>query len=276
MPRTSYYRKRPGYRAHIASLYSVVRPFMEPAPLDQGVPDVLGLRAEGLSAEQIGTARALLAELGDLIRAGLGVVSLPTAPPDFFALGAEMPSSRFSGSPRLRYHLKPKGRPRKIVARQRRVDQADVDVWMRDRAVSAFSQGEPALKEASIVAECMAAIGASRDKARAAFSRLPLALRRQRGQHDRWVPHQAPDPDVQGYATCIGGRRPRWRPIIAQQLASVTSLTADDVIPYRADVRNEYPVRPRRPCRAITMATPIRCGAGCRSACARCFETRPR
>jgi hypothetical protein len=164
MPRTSYYRKRPGYRAYITSLYSVVRPFMEPAPLDQGVPDVLGLRAEGLSAEQIGTARALLAELGDLIRAGLGVVSLPTAPPDFFALGAEMPSSRFSGSPRLRYHLKPKGRPRKTVARQRWVDQADVDVWMRDRAVFAFSQGERLLKQASIVAECIAAIGASREK----------------------------------------------------------------------------------------------------------------
>lgn len=35
MPRTRYYRKRPGHRAYIDSLWQALRPFMEPA-IDEG------------------------------------------------------------------------------------------------------------------------------------------------------------------------------------------------------------------------------------------------
>ena len=160
---------------------------MEPASLGPGEPDVAGLRSDGLSAERIETLRGSLAELGDLFRAGLGGKPLPTSPPDFFAIGAEMPASRFSGSPMLRHHLKPKGRPRKAAASPRRSQQQDVDTWMLGRATSAFEHGEPALKEGSVVPECMTAMNASRAQARVAFSRLPRELRRQRGQHDRWT-----------------------------------------------------------------------------------------
>jgi hypothetical protein len=196
MPRTRYPRKRLGYRNYVASLWQLLAPFMEPSSLDQGGPDVSGLRADGLSAEQIETLMGLLAELGDQFRAGLGIARLPSDPPDFFAIGALMPAWGFSGSSRLRGHLKAKGRPRKIATRPLRPEQATVDTWMLGRAAVAFGQGELALKEASIVMECMAAVGASRTQARVAFSRVPREFRRQRGQHDRWAPHRALDPSA--------------------------------------------------------------------------------
>jgi hypothetical protein len=196
MPRTRSYRKRPGYRAWIASLWLGLRSFMEPALRDAAPTDTSGLQRDGLSPEQIDDLRAILAELGDQFRAGLNVGALPEAPPDFFALGAEMPASRFTQSPRLQHFLKPKGRRRSAISRSIRPQQGDVDTWMLGRSGFAFARGEPALKEATAVAECMAGINASRAQARVAFSRLPPALRRQRGQHDRWVTHHASDPDV--------------------------------------------------------------------------------
>jgi hypothetical protein len=197
MPRTRYYRKRPGHRAYIASLWQALRPFMEPASHDPARADRSGLQSDGLSSEQIDELRAILAELGEQFRVGLNASQLPETPPDFFALGAEMPASRFgTRSPRLRHHLEPRGRPRKAAAPSLRPHQVDVDTWMRGRAGFAFAQGEPSLKEAPIVAECMAAINASRAQARVAFSRLPRVLRRQRGQHDRWVTHRAPAPEA--------------------------------------------------------------------------------
>ena len=191
MSRTRYYRKRPGYRAYIASLWQALHPF-----IDLGQPNVAGLRADGLSAEQIEILRALLAELGELLRTGLGVGSLPTNPPDFFAMGAEMPASHFgTASPRLRHYLQPRGRSRSRSRKpSSRPQQADVDTWMVGRARFAFEQDEP-LKGASVIPECMALTGASRVQARLAFSRLPRDLRRHRGQHDRWVIYRrAKDP----------------------------------------------------------------------------------
>jgi hypothetical protein len=167
MPRTRYYRKRPGHRAYIASLWQTLHPFMEPASRDQGEPDVSGLRSDGLSPEQIGTLRGMLTELGDLFRAGLGDGPLPAAAPD---------SRNATASPRLR------------------PQQAAVDTWMLGRAAFAFDRGEPALKESSVVPECMATTNASRAQARVSFSRLPRELRRQRGQHDRWITYRALKP----------------------------------------------------------------------------------
>jgi hypothetical protein len=193
MPRTVYHRKRPGYRAYIANLWQVLRPFLEPARIDSS-----GLRSDGLSPEQIDELRPVFADLGQQLRIGLNVDRLPDAPPDFFALGAEMPASRFTRtSARLQHHLKPRGRPRKGAARPLRPQQGEVDEWMLGRAGFASARREPALKEALAVAECMVAMNASRVQARVAFSRLPPALRRQRGQHDRWATHRAaPDQDV--------------------------------------------------------------------------------
>jgi hypothetical protein len=111
---------------------------------------------------QIEALRALLLELGELFRAGLGGDSLPIIPPRFFAIGEEMPASRFSGSSRLRRHLKPKGRPRKAGALPARPQQPDVDAWILGRATIAFELGERALTEASTVSECMTAIRSSR------------------------------------------------------------------------------------------------------------------
>ena len=197
MPRTRSYRKRPGYRTWNASLWQALRPLMEPASHDPARIDTSGLQADGLSPEQIAELRSILADLGEQVRIGLNVGVVPETPADFFALGAEMPASRFTRqSPRLQHHLKPKGRPRKAAGRRLRPLQADVDTWMLGRAGFASARDEPALKEALAVAECMAAINASRAQARVAFSRLPPALRRQRGQHDRWVIHHAPGPDV--------------------------------------------------------------------------------
>jgi hypothetical protein len=194
MPRTRYQRKRPGHRAYIASLWQTLHRFMEPASWDQGEPDVSGLRSDGLSPEQIGTIRRMLTELGDLFRGGLGGGPLPANTPDFFAIGADMPAFHFSGSPKLRHHLKPKGRSRKAAASRIRPQQVVVDTWMLGRAAFAFDQGEPALKESSVVPECMVATNASRAQARVSFSRLPRELRRQRGQHDRWITYRAPKP----------------------------------------------------------------------------------
>jgi hypothetical protein len=108
-----------------------------------------------------------------------------------------MPASRFTRtSPRLQHHLRPRGRPRKVAARPLRPQQVDVDRWMLGRAGFASARGEPALKEALAVRECMEATNASRWQARVAFGHLPPALRRQRGQHDRWSTHRAPDQDA--------------------------------------------------------------------------------
>jgi hypothetical protein len=167
---------------------------MEPASLSLGEPDVAGLRSDGLSVEQIEMLRGMLAELGDLLRSGLGGGPLPTSPPDVFALGAEMPASRLSGSLRLRHHIKPKGRPGKTAASPRRPQQQEVDTWMLGRATFAFEHGEPAVKEGAVVPECITAMKASRAQARVAFSRLPQDLRRQRGQHDRWMTYRTSDP----------------------------------------------------------------------------------
>ena len=196
MPRTRYYRKRPGHRAYITSLWQTLRPFMEPASRDPARHGTSGLQSDGLSSEQIDELRAILAELGEQFRIGLNVGDLPEAPPDFFALGAEMPASRFTRtSTHLQHFLKPRGRPRKAVAHRPRPQQDEVDTWMVVRAGFASARGDPALKEAAAVRECIVAMNASRAQARVAFSRLPPALRRQRGQHDRWARRPAPDPD---------------------------------------------------------------------------------
>jgi hypothetical protein len=196
MPRTVYHRKRHGYRAYIASLWQALRPFTQPASNDPARTDTSGLQSDGLTPEQIDEMRAILAELGEQFRIGLNVGELPEAPPDFFAIGAEMPASRFTRtSIRLQHHLKPRGRPRKAAVRPLRPQQVDVDRWMLGRAGFASARGEPALKEALAVRECMVAMNASRSQARVAFCHLPPALRRQRGQHDRWATHRAPDPD---------------------------------------------------------------------------------
>ena len=84
MPRVRYYRKRPGYRAYIASLWSALHPFIEPASPSAAPPDTSGLR--GLSSEQIDELRGLLGELGEQFRIGLNVgatasSSLPDPPP---------------------------------------------------------------------------------------------------------------------------------------------------------------------------------------------------
>ena len=192
MTRTRYYRKRPGHRAWIVSLWQALCRFMEPCSLE---PDIPGLRPAGLSSEQVDELHVILGELGEQFRIGLDVAQRPEEPPDFFAIGAEMPASRFGNpSPRLRQFLKPKGRPRKPFAAPLRPPQAEVDTWMRGRAAFAFEYGEPALKEATVVPECMVAINASRAQARVSFSRLPRELRRQRVQHDRWIAYRAPDP----------------------------------------------------------------------------------
>jgi hypothetical protein len=162
---------------------------MEPSATE---PDLSGLRSTGLSAEQIEAVRAMLAELGTEFRVGLAACELPAEPPDFFAIGSEMPAARFGHpSPRLRHYLKPKGRPTKSTV-SFRPQQADVNTWMMGRAASAFAQHEPALKETTVVPECMAATKASRTQARVAFAVLPRELRRQRGQHDRWVVTTSP------------------------------------------------------------------------------------
>src|SRR4051794_18823892 len=128
MPRTGYHRKRPGYRAYIASLWQALRPFMEPASYDPARIDTSGLQSDGLSPEQIGELCAILAELGEQVRFGLNAGELPAAPPDFFAIGAEMSASRFTRtSDRLRHHLTPRGRPRKAAARPLRPQQVEVD-----------------------------------------------------------------------------------------------------------------------------------------------------
>ena len=196
MPRLRYHRKRPGYRSYIASLWLALRPFMEPTEGDRLRRDTSILQSDSLSPEQTDELRAILAELGDQFRVGLKLGELPEAPPDFFAIGAEMPASRFTRtSARLQHHLKPRGRPRKDAARRLRPQQVDVDIWMLGRVGVAAAQGDPALIEASAVSECMLAMNASRAQARVAFSRLPSALRRQRGQHDRWSTHRAPGPN---------------------------------------------------------------------------------
>jgi hypothetical protein len=92
MPRRRYYRKRPGHRAYVASLWRALRPFLE----SSARVDTSALQSDGLSSEQIDELRAILAELGALSRIGLGVGQLPETPPDFFAIGAEMPASRFT------------------------------------------------------------------------------------------------------------------------------------------------------------------------------------
>lgn len=197
MPRTRYYRKRPGHRAYIVSLWRALRPFVQPASGTAARTDTLGLQSDGLSPEQIDELRAILAALGEQLRIGLNMGELPEAPPDLFAIGAEMPASHFTGtSARLRHHLKPTGRPRKPPVHSLRPQQAEVDTWMLGRAGFASARGDPALKEASALSECMVAMNASRAQARVAFSRLPPVLRRQRGQHDRWMFHRAPDPDA--------------------------------------------------------------------------------
>ena len=194
MPRTRDYRKRPGHRAYISDLWRVLRTFLEPSSRDIPPGETSGLRSDGLSPAQVAELRVILAELGEQFRIGLGGGPLPDAPPDFFAIGAEMPASRFSGSPRLRRHLKPKGGSRKTATRAVRPEQATVDTWILGRAAFTFALGGLTLKEALVVKECMASINATRIQARVAFSRLPLELRRQRGQHDRWLQHPTPDP----------------------------------------------------------------------------------
>jgi hypothetical protein len=195
MPRTHYHRKRPGHRAWITDLWRVLHPFLAPSSPGAARGDTAGLH--GLSPEQADELRAILAELGEEFRIGLNVAQLPEAPPDFFMAGAEMPASRIGmPSPRLRYFLKPRGRLRKGATHPLRPQQAEVDNWMLGRAGVAFARGDPALKEPSVVAECMVATHASRAQARVGFSRLPQVLRRQRGQHDRWVPHHAPEPEA--------------------------------------------------------------------------------
>ncbi len=196
MSRTRFYRKRSGYREWAADLWRALHPFMEPDSHDPARIDISGLQSDGLSPEQIDEARAILAELGEQVRIGLNVGELPEAPPDFFSIGAEMPASRFTRtSARLQHHLRPRGRSRTASARLLRPQQVDVDRWMLGRAGFATARGEPALKEAVAVRECMVAMNASRSQARVAFCHLPPALRRQRGQHDRWAVHRAPDPD---------------------------------------------------------------------------------
>src|ERR1700677_2798235 len=102
MPRTRYYRKRPGHRAYIASLWQALHLFMEPATEATEESDQPGRRTDGVSDEQIASLRTMLAELGEAFRVGLGGRPLPDAPPDFFAVGAEIPASRFGeASPRL-------------------------------------------------------------------------------------------------------------------------------------------------------------------------------
>ena len=194
MPRKRYYRKRPGYRAFIDDLWRTILPFMEPDLREP--PDLSGLQSDGLSSRHIEELQAILAEFGLLFRSGLNADRLPEVPPDFFALGAEMPAPRWGApTPRLRRFLQPQGRVHKVASRPLRPSQQDVDAWMLARAQVAFARGEPTLKEASVVPECVATITASRMQARVAFSRLPRFLRRRRGQHDRWTTHPAADPD---------------------------------------------------------------------------------
>jgi hypothetical protein len=195
MSRSRFYRKRPGYREWVADLWRALLPFMETASPDAPRSDTAGLT--GLSSRQTAELRAILAELGEVFRIGLAVNRLPDAPPPFFATGAEIPVPRLGKpSPRLQGFLEPQGRRRKSEPRPLRPQQTVVDAWMLGRAELAFARGEPALKEAPTVAECMSRINASRQQGRVAYARLPLTLRRQRGENDRWRLHRAPAPDV--------------------------------------------------------------------------------
>lgn len=154
--------------------------------------DLAALRSEGMSEEQLATLVDLFSEFGGLVAGSTPAATAPNkpsrSPPEFFELGAEMPAGRFNRASRLlQFHLRPKGRPRKPARGPRRPAQAEVDHWMLSHGEAAFGRDHRPPKETDAVTACMKAINASRVQARVAFTRLPLELRRQRGQHDRWV-----------------------------------------------------------------------------------------
>lgn len=196
MPRTKYYRKRSGFRSYISALWERIEPFTQGEAVvaadSLASRDLAALRSEGMTDEQVATMFKLFTEFGAAVSASTpknnASSNVSSRMPEAFALGAEMPAGRFNRATSLfQAHLRPKGRPRKPARGPRRPAQADVNLWMLSHGEAALVRDGRAPKETMAVAACMAEINASRMQARVAFARLPLGLRRQRGQHDRWV-----------------------------------------------------------------------------------------